>query len=93
LLREFGQAEVENLHVAIATQHDVFRLDVSMDNSVMMRCGQRAADLNCDVQRLGKAQWPTFHTLAKRFTIDELSGDEIPILDLTDLRMVRIFDD
>src|SRR5215467_6972361 len=33
LLGELGQTKVEHLYVAVVAQHDVFRLDVAMDDS------------------------------------------------------------
>src|SRR5262245_4493946 len=42
LLREqFREAEVQDLHEAVTTQHDVFRLDVTMNYARLMRCLKR----------------------------------------------------
>jgi len=49
----------------------------------MMRCGQRAGDLNAMSNDSLRLNGPRFIRWRKRFTIDELRGDEIPILDLT----------
>ena len=39
------QAEVQNLDVAIRSNHYVFRLDVAMYNAAFMRRGERQRDL------------------------------------------------
>ncbi len=33
----FGHTKVENLHSAIGGQHDIFRLDVAMDDAALVR--------------------------------------------------------
>lgn len=35
---EFGEAEIQNLHDAVAPQHDIFRLYVTMHDSCGVRC-------------------------------------------------------
>ena len=45
-------AEVHDLDVAIGLDHDVLRLDVAVDDLVLMRDGERGADLAADLRDL-----------------------------------------
>jgi hypothetical protein len=57
-VRDSGDAEVQHLDIAVVAHHDVFRLDVAMDDARGVRRGQRACDLaakiggELDVRRL-----------------------------------------
>src|SRR6185369_2884485 len=51
------ETEVEHLHDAVApAQHDVFRLDVAMDDVRLMRCIQSGGDLDANLQHFVKIQ-------------------------------------
>ena len=52
LFGEFGQTKIQHLYVAVVAQHDVFRLDVAMDDSCFVRSCQSAGDLDCDIECL-----------------------------------------
>ena len=41
--------KVEHFHVAVRPEHDVLRLDVAMDNSRLVRGGERTRHLDRDV--------------------------------------------
>jgi hypothetical protein len=43
---ELGQAEVEHLHIAVGSHHDVVWLDVTVRDAARMGGGQRAGDLH-----------------------------------------------
>ena len=45
---QLGQAEVENLHVAVARDENVFRFQIAMENAVIV-CGSQSAN---DLQRI-----------------------------------------
>ena len=47
---EFCETEVENFNDAIVPQHDVVRLDVAMNDADAVSRGERAGDLNADVE-------------------------------------------
>src|SRR5262249_45980126 len=57
-LNQLRQPEIEHLHVAVSPNHDVFRLDVAVNNSLTMRGGERGGGLRHDVQRLARVHWP-----------------------------------
>src|SRR5262249_22538370 len=48
---QFGEAEVEYLHAAIGRDEEVFGLEVPVDNTFGVRCGEAARNLARDVQR------------------------------------------
>ena len=53
-------------------QQDVLRLDVAVDDSLLVRVLERRGDLICDPQRVGQRELPlAFETL-----VDRLAGDE-----------------
>ena len=49
---EFRQSEVENLRVAVAADHQVFRLQVAVDDARLVGLRQPLGDLDGDVQRV-----------------------------------------
>ena len=53
LLEELGDAEIEELHLALAGDEDVRRLEVAVDHQVRMRIGDRVAHLEED-RELGR---------------------------------------
>jgi hypothetical protein len=55
-LGQLGETKIQNLNVAVATNHDVFRFDIAMDNSCGMRRGECAGGLNGDIQNLCQLQ-------------------------------------
>src|SRR5215470_7108048 len=44
-LSEFGQTEVEYLHAAVTGDEDVFRLQIAMNDSFLVSCGEAVGDL------------------------------------------------
>ncbi len=52
--QDFGDAEIGNLHPPLFVHQDVFRLDVAMDDALVVRELQRLADLGDDLQRLAR---------------------------------------
>ena len=54
--QQLGQAEVGDLHAALAVQQDVLRLDVAVDDALLVGVLQGVADLRHDPQRLLRLQ-------------------------------------
>src|SRR6185503_12044570 len=46
LAHDFGQSEVEHLHLPSRTEHDVLRLDVAVNDPARMRFPQSIGDLS-----------------------------------------------
>ena len=53
---QLGDPEVHDLHGAVVEQPDVRRLDVAVDDPVLVGVGEAAADLDHDVEHLGEEQ-------------------------------------
>jgi len=84
-LRRAGQARVceakiENFHspatVAAWRDHDVFRLEIAMHDSVPVRRRQRIGKLNRGVDELGRTEPATAQLAPQRPPINELINDE-----------------
>ena len=52
--KRLGQAEVEHLHGAVGPHLDVCRLEIAMDDALLVRGFERLGDLPRDRQRLGE---------------------------------------
>src|SRR5206468_3830990 len=93
-LSQFCKAEIEDLDVAIAPDHDVLRLDVAMDDARGMRRCQRAAGLNCDFEDL-RQLYSRIDVLTQRLAIDKLSRDKTrtarraDLMNGKDVRMIQ----
>src|SRR6185436_6367293 len=59
-----GDAEIDNLDAAIARDHDVFRLEITVNDAALVRGRQSVGDLNGDVEELLDWQWSIAHALA-----------------------------
>jgi hypothetical protein len=75
-LRQLGQAEVQDLDVAVLGDHQVLGLEVPVDDPGGVRLGKALGSLDSDVekplrrQRLGRG-----NEVAKRLPFDQLHGD------------------
>ena len=69
------EAEVEHLHVAVGADHDVFGLDVAVDDAGGVRRGQRARHLPPDVNRR-RERLRALDERPQRPPVDELLDDE-----------------
>ena len=45
-LRELGEPEIENLHAAVAGDEDVLRLQIAVDDPLLVRGGETVRDLD-----------------------------------------------
>ena len=64
------EAEVENLDVAILSDHDIARFQISMNNSVLMRVLDRIRDFANQFRSLARKQRTAFDFLRKTLTLD-----------------------
>ena len=48
VVEQFGQAEVEHLHLSRRRDHDITRLDISMNDASTVSGGERVGDLHAD---------------------------------------------
>src|SRR5437588_4954329 len=75
-LSQLSQSEIEHLHVAVWAQHDVFRLDVPMDNARFMCGDERSRNLLRNSHRVTKRNWPLPQSLTQSHPFDVLHRDE-----------------
>jgi hypothetical protein len=71
-----GQAEVEDLHVAVGSQHDVGRLQVAVDDPVLVRRLQPVGDLAGDPHDLVRRHRPLLHAPAQVLPLHQLHHQE-----------------
>jgi hypothetical protein len=69
------EAEVENLDAAIFGQHDVFRLEVAVNDAGGVRGGQAVGDLRGDFEQLAGRDGLAGEQRAERFALDEFADD------------------
>ena len=77
--------EIEHLHIAVGTQHDILRFDVAMDNAGAVCGAKRARDLRGDIQCLLKRNGTLRHSLTQGGALDELGRDVMSGIGLSDL--------
>ena len=56
--QELGQTEVQDLHVALGGHHDVVRLQVPVNDTLLMRRAHRLQQGHCDLEDLADAHSP-----------------------------------
>ena len=92
---QFGQTEVEHLHVAVGAHHDVLRFDVAVGDAALVGGGQCARDLHRDAHGLAHRDGAAVEPMPQRISLDELAHDEGPrvegaeIMDDQDVRMIE----
>ena len=69
---QLGEPEVEDLDPTVAADEEVLRLDVAMDDALLVRGGQTACDLHGVVQRLARRQSGAAQDRAKRRPLQQL---------------------
>ncbi len=92
---QLRQAEVQDLEPIVATDEQVLRLQVAMDDALGVRHRQRVGHLDREIEDRGKRQSSGRHALAQRRAFEQL-GDEIrrvlvnaDVVDRHDARMVE----
>ena len=77
-------AEVHHLHVAVGLDHDVLRLDVAVDDILVMRDGKRLAHLRADFGNLALVERAALHDAGLEVgAADVLHDDEVRAVVLT----------
>ena len=91
----FGQTEIEHFDRAVGTQLDVGRLQVAMDDAVIVRRGERVSYLSGDWNRLVERDPSTREAIGQRRSVDELEDqrsrfpDVFDAVDRADVRMIE----
>ena len=94
-----GDAEVGHLRSAVGVEQHVLRLDVAVDEPLIVREREPARDLQRKLDRLARAQWALLrHQLLQVHPVDVLEDDELPAVLLApvdhrdDVRMGQLRD-
>ena len=83
--RELCQAEVQDLHVAVDTDHHVFGLQVAMDDAGLMRGGDGLGNLHGDGERVWGVEAAALEHGPQRDAVDELRGQELHLAVVADV--------
>ena len=71
------ETEVQHFEPPVARPHDVFRLEVPMNDALRVRRSQRRGDLPCGAHdQVGRRTLVTADFCAKGLAIHELGGNE-----------------
>ena len=93
--RRFGEPEIEHLHDAGGTDHDVPRLDVAVHDAAVVRLDEGEGDLPGDADGVREVEPPAPHPLRQRLALDVLHDDVRPVrilADVVDRADVRVID-
>ena len=94
-LRQLGEAEVEDLHPAVAGDEDVLGLQVAVDDALVVRGGEAAGDLDGVVDGLARRQRRGADARAQRLAFEQLRDDvgravvAADVVDGEDVRMIE----
>src|SRR5882724_7169391 len=77
--------KVEHFHVSVRPEHDVLRLDVTMNNSRLMGGSERTGHLDSDISSFTDLHSSAHQTLTQRLTFDQFAGDVMNRVILADL--------
>jgi len=69
--RTAGETEVENLHASVAKQKDVVRLEIAVDEPLVVRRGESAGDLHRAVGGSANRQRPLCEAIAERLAVEQ----------------------
>ena len=79
---QLGDPEVEDLDHTVLGEKDVLRLEVAVDDPLLVGGGQATGDLDRELHRLAHAQGARGHAVAQRLALEQL-GDDVgrPLLE------------
>ena len=92
---QLGQAEVEHLDGAIGRDRDVGRLEIAMDDALLVRRGEGLGNLPRQGHGLVQRQRPAGDAVGQRLALDEFEDQRMRLaavleaIDRADVRMVE----
>ncbi len=78
---QFGDAEIEQFHLAVSGHEHVARLDVAMDHQVLVRVGHGVANLQHQVDTPGDRQLPLIAVIEQRRAVDQFQREPWTTID------------
>ena len=75
-LHQFRQSEIEDLHPAVAGEENIRRLQIAVDDSLLVRRGHSARHLRRDLERFAHRNRALLHALAQRLAFEQLHHQE-----------------
>src|SRR6185503_13680392 len=92
-LDELRESEIQNLRVAVAADHQVLRLEVAMNDAMLVRLAKPFGDLNRDLQSVAYRQRARGDLSPQRVSLHVLHRHErlaVNFADLVDGKYVRV---
>ena len=77
LCASLGQAEVEHLDGAVGPDLDVGRLEIAMNDALLVRGFERLGDLPRDRERLVERERPARDAVGERLALDQLHHERV----------------
>ena len=76
-IRELREPEIEDLHRTVRRDLDIRRLEISMDDPLLVRRFERLADLPRDRQRLVERHRSARDAIGERLTFDQFEDERV----------------
>ncbi len=92
---DLGEAEVEDLDASVASDEDVVRLEVAVDDALVVRGAETAGELRRDLGCLARRHRRAVDPLAQRLALEQLRDDvgctlvSADVVDREDVGMVQ----
>ncbi len=89
------EAEVQHLHRAVCRDHDVARLEITMNHTRFVRCFHAGCNLHRDLKRIIHRQRATIKTIGQCFAFDVFQHEILLVvgfLDAVDTCDVRVIE-
>ena len=78
-LRQLREAEVEHLDRAVVADHDVARLEITVDDAPRVRRGDRVGRRDRNTEQFARPKTPCWNQRVEARAVDEFHHDEIDI--------------
>ncbi|KAG0506295.1 MAG: hypothetical protein Udaeo_03200 [Candidatus Udaeobacter sp.] len=79
MLGQFGNPEIQHLHVAVRSQHDVLRFDIAVDDAGCVRGSQRRGHLHRNFQRRMRFYSTARDRRTQGRAFNKFHRDELPV--------------
>ena len=76
---EFGDAEIENFHDSVQTNHNIFRFYIAMHDAGGVRGGERESRLLGNFERVNQRQFAAADSFAQSFALDKFGCQKMRV--------------